>query len=69
MNNDVPSMVKQNLCAMAEERARLGITADELRHLSGVRKDIIEAYEAGTGTPTKSKYNKLAFIFGWEVWE
>ena len=69
MNDNVPSMVKENLCSMAAERARLGITVDELRELSGVRKEIIEAYEAGKGTPTKSKYNKLAFIFGWEAWQ
>ena len=36
---------------------------------TGVRADIIRAYEEGKGRPTRSKYNKLAEFFGWEAWQ
>lgn len=66
---DVPAMVEANLHALPKERARLGLTIQQLAKQSGVRKEIIEAYEAGTGIPTESKYDKLASVFGWKTWE
>ena len=65
----IPVMVQAYLHALPKERVRLGLTVQELAKRAGVRKEIIEAYEAGTGTPTKSKYDKLASVFGWETWQ
>ena len=69
MTKDVPVMVKAYLRALPKERARLGLTVQDLAKQSGVRKEIIEAYEAGTRTPTRSKYDKLAGVFNWEAWQ
>ncbi len=66
---DTPKFVMEYLNTLEQERERMGISIEELSKLSGVRKDILLAYEAGTGRPTPSKYNRLAEVFSWEVWQ
>ena len=68
METSIPEHVKRNLSKLHEERESKSLSPEQLQRLSGVRADIIRAYESGTGTPTRSKYNKLAEIFGWEEW-
>ena len=69
MNEQVPAEVKECLYSLAYERELLGLTREELQSATGVRADILQAYEEGRGRPTRSKYNKLADFFGWEVWQ
>lgn len=69
MTNEIPEHVRRNLAGLRDLREKRRFTLKDLQVLSGVRQDIIEAYENGTGTPTKSKYNKLTAIFGWKDWE
>ncbi len=66
---ETPKFVREYLNTLEQERERMGISVEELSELSGVRKDILAAYEAGAGRPTPSKYNKLAEVFSWEAWE
>ena len=65
----IPAHVKQCLYNLAYERGLRNLTRKELAKLTGVREDIIGAYEEGKGRPTKSKYNKLAALFEWREWE
>lgn len=65
---EIPAHVHANLAQLLTLRGKRRLTTKELQKLSGVREEIIMAYENGTGNPTKSKYNKLAEIFGWEEW-
>ena len=69
MSEHIPAQVEEGLFNLAYERWSLGLTREELQTATGVRADIIRAYEEGKGRPTRSKYNKLAEFFGWEVWE
>ena len=69
MEASIPDHVRENLSKLHEERELSSLSPEQLQKLSGVRADIIRAYENGTGTPTRSKYNKLAEFFGWEEWE
>ena len=69
MNKEIPAQVKENLYNLAYERELLGLSREELQRATGVRADIIRAYEEGKGSPTRSKYNKLADFFGWEQWQ
>ena len=72
MEANIPEYVRGNLSKLQEERERKSLSPEDLQRLSGVRADIIRAYESGTGTPTRSKYNKLAKVFDvfdWEEWE
>ena len=68
MEASIPEYVMGNLTKLQEERERKSLSPEDLQRLSGVRADIILAYESGTGTPTRSKYNKLAKVFDWEEW-
>ena len=68
MNEQVPAGVMESLYSLAYERELLGLTQEELQSATGVRADIIRAYEEGKGYPTRSKNNKLAEFFGWEAW-
>lgn len=65
----IPEHVANNLYMLAYERELRGLSSRELQKRTGVREDIIVAYESGKGRPTASKYNKLAEFFGWEVWK
>ena len=69
METSIPEHVSGNLSKLQEERESKSLSPEDLQKLSGVRADIIRAYESGTGTPTRSKYNKLAKVFDWEEWE
>ena len=69
MSEQIPAQVEECLYSLAYERGLLGLTREELQSATGVRADIIRAYEEGKGRPTRSKYNKLAEFFGWEVWQ
>ena len=69
MIEQVPAFVKQMLFNLAYERGLRNLTREELQRATGVREDILRAYEEGRGRPTKSKYNKLAEFFGWTVWQ
>lgn len=69
METNIPAHVSKNLSKLREEREYYGVSPEELQKSSGVRADIIRAYEEGKGRPTRSKYNKLAEIFDWEEWE
>ena len=69
METSIPDHVKGNLSKLHEERERESLSPKQLQELSGVRADIIRAYEEGKGRPTRSKYNKLAEIFDWEEWK
>lgn len=69
MTNEIPEHVRKNLAGLKNLREKRHFTLKELQKLTGVREEIITAYEDGTGTPTKSKYNKLTAIFGWKDWE
>ena len=68
MREGVPAHVKECLSNLAKERVQRGWTREELQRATGVRSEIIGAYEEERGRPTRSKYNKLAEFFGWEVW-
>ena len=69
MKISIPAHVRENLSKLQEEREFYNLSPEQLQEHSGVRADIIRAYESGTGTPTRSKYNKLAELFDWEEWE
>lgn len=69
MNEQLPAEVKESLYNLAYERKLLGLTREELQSATGVRAEIIRAYEKGTGCPTKSQYNKLAAFFEWRAWQ
>ena len=69
MNKEMPAQVKESLYNLASERELRGLTREELQRATGVRADILRAYEEGKGSPTRSKYNNLAEFFGWEVWQ
>ena len=69
MEASIPEYVMGNLTKLQEERERKSLSPEDLQRLSGVRADIILAYESGTGRPTRSKYNKLAKFFNWEEWK
>ena len=64
----IPAHVKKNLNTLASQREEQGMSRKDLQKVSGVREDIIAAYEEGRGRPTRSKYNKLAEYFSWEAW-
>lgn len=68
MTNEIPEHVRRNLAGLRDLREKRNFTLRELQVLTGVRQDIIHAYENGTGTPTPSKYDKLADIFNWKYW-
>ena len=63
MSEQIPEHVKECLYDLAYERELLGLTQEELQSATGVRADIIRAYEEGKGRQTRSKYNKLAEFF------
>ena len=69
MTEIVPEHVKNNLYLLAYEREQRGLSHRELQKLTGVREDILVAYESGKVLPTAGKYNRLAEYFGWEVWQ
>ena len=69
MSEQIPAQVEEYLYNLAYERELMHLTREELQSATGVRADIIRAYEEGKGRPTHSKYNKLAEFFGWEVWQ
>ena len=69
MKISIPAHVRENLSKLQEEREFYNLSPEQLQEHSGVRADIIRAYESGTGTPTRSKYNKLAELFDWEEWK
>lgn len=69
ISEQIPVLVKECLDNLAYERELLGLSREELQKATGVRADIIRAYEKGKGRPTRSKYNKLAAFFDWEAWE
>ena len=66
---EIPAHVRANLAGLYQLREKRRFSLKDLQVLSGVRADIIKAWENGTGTPTKSKYNKLSPIFNWRDWE
>lgn len=69
MTSEIPAHVRRNLAGLRDLREKRNITLKDLQILTGVRQEIINAYENGTGTPTPSKYNKITPIFGWKDWE
>lgn len=69
MRLEIPEHVSASLAKLQHERENKGLSKKELQKLTGVREEIITAYESGTGHPTRSKYNRLAEIFGWEAWK
>ena len=69
MRFEIPEHVSKSLLKLKEEREKRGLSRIELQKLTAVREEIITAYESGTRQPTWSKYNRLAEIFGWEVWK
>ena len=69
MRHEIPEHVSESLSRLQQERENKGLSKKELQKLTGVREEIITAYEIGTGQPTRSKYNRIAEIFGWEAWK
>ena len=69
MRVEIPAHVRAFLQKLQQERENKGLSKKELQKLTGVREEIITAYESGVGQPTRSKYNRIAEIFGWEAWK
>ena len=64
-----PLFVIENVDEMPELRARHGYTRGDVANQSGVKHDYISQYERGYCYPNKEHYNKLAEVFGWEIWQ
>ena len=60
--------IVKNLNGMFKERLKLGLTRKDVATAVQVSERAIRSYEEGITYPTKEVYNKLAQVFGWEVW-
>lgn len=67
MNKQIVS----NLCCnkLFQERLKHGLSRADLACIADVSCRAIAKFEAGLQLPTRRTYNRLAHVFGWEVWE
>lgn len=64
LNNEI---VQKNLSKILELRVKRNMSRYELGRLIGVSYNTVCNYECGAHYPTRSTYNRLALLFGWDV--
>ncbi len=60
--------VYKNIDNLYRERIERGISQQALAKVADVSLKAINKYERGILYPTQKVYNRLAMIFGWEMW-
>lgn len=58
----------RNIDNLYRERIQLGISQQALAKAADISIKAINKYERGISYPTQKVYNRLAMIFGWEMW-
>ena len=59
----------EHLDTLTAEAKKQGYTLKTLAEKSGLAQNTISGVKNGHLPPTRYNYNKLAELFGWEVWE
>ena len=65
---NIPEYVLDNLDRLKEERRKSGLTSGRLAGLLGVTTTTVLHYEEDLMMPQRNIYNRMAKLFGWEVW-
>ena len=63
-----PSFVVSNLSQMWTLYLTKGLTRKDVATVAQVSERAIRNYEDGKQYPSRKNYNKLAVLFGWELW-
>ena len=58
----------KNIDNLFRERIQRGISQQALAKAADISIKAIDKYERGISYPTQKVYNRLAMIFGWEMW-
>ena len=61
--------VSECLDGMYTERTKAGLSRKQVSQLSGIHMGCIAHYENGTRNIGRKNFNRLARVFGWEVWQ
>lgn len=65
----IPTYVYSNLDGMFKERIAKGLSLYEVAAQSELSIRALKDYEARRKSPKQTTYNRLARIYGWEVWK
>ena len=57
-----------NISQLFSERMRRGMTRKDVATAARISERAVRKFEGGICYPTKDTYNKIAHVFGWEVW-
>ena len=58
-----------NMGRLFSERMRHGMTRKDVATAARISERAVRKFEEGICYPTRDTYNKVAQIFGWEVWQ
>ena len=61
-------LMASNINRLFSERMRRGMTRKDVATAARISERAVRKFEEGICYPTKDTYNKVAQIFGWEVW-
>ena len=61
-------LMARNITNLLSERMRRGMTRKDVATAARISERAVRKFEEGICYPTKDTYNKVAQIFGWEVW-
>ena len=68
-SRDIPDFVFDNLDNLMHEREKHSLTAGRVAEALGVNTDTLHRYENQSSLPDRRIYNRLARLFGWQVWK
>ena len=68
-SRDIPDYVLDNLDHLKQEREKHSLTVGRVAEALGVNTVTFYRYENGEAMPERRIYNRMARLFGWEVWK
>lgn len=69
LNRIIPDFVDDNLFSLQRERVRRKLSCEVLSAMTGIKSYMLKEYETGRKLPSMKKYNILAKVFDWDLWE
>ena len=68
-SRDIPDYVLDNLDKLKQEREKHSLTVGRVAEALGVNTVTFYRYENDGAMPERRIYNRMARLFGWEVWK
>ncbi|MBQ3758696.1 MAG: helix-turn-helix transcriptional regulator [Synergistaceae bacterium] len=63
-----PAFVADNINSLKQIRSTCSISLLDVGSATLIPITLLQDWEAGTGYPSQTNYNKLAAFFDWEAW-